>query len=209
MPFAFSTRSRTELNLEMMVVAAMLAASSWPRRRRAAAPRATPLHCSAPRLSSTSPARPALALTSARRRLLARPHASSSPQRRLHARLPAAANARHPCARGRRSRPPLACVCGRRSGQRARASTAPAPSRPCVRLGAATTCTYIPGDFNSKRNGPLMCDFQLNDLTHEFDTRHAVTLPPGPVSNRSSWAEFMATPIGGGLQLAGLNMPDG
>ena len=98
MPFAFSTRSRTELDLEMLVVAAMLAASSWPRRRRAAAPRATPLDCSAPRLSSTSPARPALALTSARRRLLAWPHASSSPQRRLHARLPAAANGRHPCA---------------------------------------------------------------------------------------------------------------
>ena len=44
--------------------------------------------------------------------------------------------------------PPLACVCGRRSGQRARASTGRAPSQPCVRLGAATTCTYIPGDFN-------------------------------------------------------------
>jgi hypothetical protein len=37
MPFAFSTRSRTELNLEILVVAAMVAASSWLWRRRAAA----------------------------------------------------------------------------------------------------------------------------------------------------------------------------
>ena len=35
-----------------------------------------------------------------------------------------------------------------------------------------------------------MCDFPLNDLTHEFDSLtggHAVTLPPGSVLNRSSW----------------------
>jgi hypothetical protein len=47
-------------------------------------------------------------------------------------------------------------------------------TEPCVRFGAATTCTYIPGVMAH------MCDYQLNDLTHEFDARHgghAVTLP--------------------------------
>ena len=39
--------------------------------------------------------------------------------------------------------PPLACVCGRRSGQRARASTGRAPSQPCVRLGAASDYVYL------------------------------------------------------------------
>ncbi len=37
MPFAFPTRPRTELNLEILVVAAMSASSSWPWRRCAAA----------------------------------------------------------------------------------------------------------------------------------------------------------------------------
>ena len=62
MPFAFLTRSRTELNLEILAVAAMVASSSWPWRRRAAAvgdrPLDSPPSRPALRLSSTSPARP-------------------------------------------------------------------------------------------------------------------------------------------------------
>jgi hypothetical protein len=101
---------------------------------------------------------PSLALTSARRRLLAQPHAS--PQRRLHARLPAAANGRHPCARGRRSRPPLACVCGRRSGQRARASTGRVRSESALR--APRSCDYVyvhTGRFQFETKRPICAIF--------------------------------------------------
>ena len=50
-----------------------------------------------------------------------------------------------------------------------------------------------------------MCDFPLNDLTHEFDTLtggHAVTLPPGSV------IEVHGTPIGGSSTW-GPQYPDG
>ena len=54
-----------------------------------------------------------------------------------------------------------------------------------------------------------MCDFPLNDLTHEFDTLtggHAVTLPPGSVLLIKS--KFMARRLGG-LQLGGLSIQTG
>jgi hypothetical protein len=56
MPFALSTRSRTELNLEILAVAGMVAASSWQLSRRAAALRVSPLNFLAARLTSASPA---------------------------------------------------------------------------------------------------------------------------------------------------------
>ena len=49
-----------------------------------------------------------------------------------------------------------------------------------------------------------LCDFQLVDLTHDFDTRHAVTLPPGSVLNRSSWQRRL-----GGSSTSGLSISDG
>ncbi len=57
-----------------------------------------------------------------RRRRLARPRAP----------LPTAAIGRHPSVRGRRSRPPLACACGRRSALPACATTKSTWDRPCA-----------------------------------------------------------------------------
>jgi hypothetical protein len=129
MPFAFSTRSRTELNREM------LAQRWWQRRLDLGVDAQRHLE----QIRSTVRLR-----ACPRRRWLARPRAlpRACPRRRLRDRLPAAALGRHlcgcgrrsspsrACGRGRRSRPPRACACGCRSRRRARAPTTRAPSRP-------------------------------------------------------------------------------
>ena len=60
-------------------------------------------------------------------------------------------------------------------------------------------------EFSIRNETAPLCDFQLVDLTHElFDTRHAVTLPPGSVLNRSSWQRRL-----GGSSTSGLSISDG
>jgi hypothetical protein len=110
MPLAFPTRSRFDLNLEILVVAAMSASSSSDTVAVASARSSTVSE-------STGPPRQGPPCACPRRRLPARPCACPRRRRldRLHAPLPAAAIGRRPSARGR---PPRACACGRRSGLR-------------------------------------------------------------------------------------------
>ena len=133
-------------------------------------------------MSATSPALPALRLSSASPARPVARFSSTSAARRA-----ACCCERSPPLRSRSPFSPplsLAFAVAALASERARRRDALRVSLACASELRLRVPTY------PEISMAHMCDFPLNDLTHEFDSLtggHAVTLPPGSVLNRSSW----------------------